>query len=84
MGVLYSGKYVKEESDFYVAYNMYWKPRRFALPKLSKDYQWKPVLDTYVSGNTADEAEQALEKSRDMIVVQPRSVVVYRSVKNKK
>lgn len=84
MGVLYSGKYVKEESDFYVAYNMYWKPRRFALPKLSKDYQWEPVLDTYVSGNTADEAEQALEKSRDIIVVQPRSVVVYRSVKNKK
>lgn len=51
VGILYCGKYAlkdrKNEDDyFYAAFNMYWEPRNFALPKLPKGLEWQLCLDT--------------------------------------
>lgn len=64
----FAGK--KEQDDFvYLAYNMHWEAKEFALPALPKGYQWECVFDT------ADiETGKALENGKQQMAVEARSV----------
>lgn len=86
-GVMYCGKYVKdkngrEDSSFYIAYNMHWEPHEFALPKISRDMQWHLCLDTALS-ETVEEAEEEI-RAGSVIVADGRSVRGYRAEKKRK
>ena len=77
IGIMYCGKYAVRadgtEDDFlYLAMNMHWEDHELALPKLPKDMKWETVIAT--EEETAGE-EEYLRR------LPPRSIVVYRSVK---
>ena len=83
IGVMYCGEYSEKEDvredDFYIAYNMYWQNKRFALPKLPKDRAWCLLLDTR---DGFMEETKALDIQTD-ILVHDRSVVVLIGKKKK-
>lgn len=75
IGMMYCGKYAKqfakEDSFFYVAYNMHWVPHSFALPKLPKGKKWHLILDTeqetgFVPEKVLDDQQEALVKERSI------------------
>lgn len=83
IGVMYCGEYSEKEDvredDFYIAYNMYWQNKRFALPKLPKDREWCLLLDTR---DGFMKETKALDVQTD-ILVHDRSVVVLIGKKKK-
>ncbi|HKM03654.1 MAG TPA: alpha-amylase family glycosyl hydrolase [Lachnospiraceae bacterium] len=46
VGIMYCGRYVGEDVNIFIAYNMYWKEEQFALPKLEKGREWYLMMDT--------------------------------------
>lgn len=61
------------EADYiYIAYNMYWEERRFALPSIA-NHEWLPVLDTKNNQLTVQ-----CEKSTSYIDLPPRCVAILR------
>ncbi len=83
IGVMLCGKYCpgkeKSESSLYMAYNMYWEPREFALPKPDKGGRWELVFST----EGAEEGERntkSADKSLYCITVPGRCVQIYREV----
>ncbi len=61
------------EADYiYIAYNMYWEGRRFALPSIA-NYEWIPVLDTKNNQLTVQ-----CEKSTSYVDIPPRCVAILR------
>lgn len=87
MGVMYCGAYAqleKKNADnmIYVAYNAYWEPHSFAVPKTPVDMHWYRALDTGTEEisevtqaelETQEEQEKVIKK---VIQVPPRTVVV--------
>lgn len=78
VGVMYCGKYAstKEENqdDFiYVAYNAYWEPHDFALPKLPVGMKWQVAIHT-------DEQEKELYQIGEPLPEQKKMEVSARSV----
>ncbi|OLA62456.1 MAG: hypothetical protein BHW48_00715 [Roseburia sp. CAG:10041_57] len=67
----------KWDNDYiYIAYNMHWEAKSFALPTLPGNYTWNTVLDTQYPQFTAmPNAEPMLEKTKE-IEVSPRSVKI--------
>lgn len=47
--VMYCGAYAGEESDVYIAYNMYWEEQRFALPNPGGAKKWRLAFSTDMS-----------------------------------
>lgn len=69
---LYGGAYGKEgESDLYVACNMNWDDRIFAVPYVDKKKHWVQIIST-----NEDECGKRMER---VIKVAPRSVLVLES-----
>lgn len=83
MGILYWGPYGttedgKEDTTFYVAYNMHWEPHVFGLPRLPNGQMWHVSFDTSrdeVHGFYQEGKEPAL-KNQNQTVIPPRSIVV--------
>lgn len=83
IGIMLCGKYaridrVTEDDFFYIAYNMFWDSRRFALPKLPKGLKWNMELCSF---DGEKDAKLKLEFSDDdaYVDVCGRSVVVFKS-----
>ena len=85
-GIMYSGRYAPmgEESwdnSFYIAYNMHWEERDFALPLLPENERWLPVFDTDENG-TADQENEKSVLPADLMVMRlaGRSIRILKSV----
>ena len=68
IGVLYCGRYCDEDELIYVAYNMHWENHELALPKLSKESEWKIVVSTGEGG--------ARLNGKKNVALTPRSIAV--------
>ena len=79
-GVMYCGTYAKCEADcdFYVAYNMHWEEKIFALPKLSQGLQWEICICSEEAITKADIAD------KNTVKLPGRSICVYKSVGERK
>lgn len=80
-GVLYCGEYAKDENGkaddwFYIAYNLHWEEKTFALPKLPKGLHW-------VQEDTV-KTESIYSDSQKCIRLPGRCICVYRSIGKKK
>ena len=76
LGMLYCGKYDKEDKNspfIYVCYNMHWTNEEIALPKLPEGLRWKMISDTESSARIEEPADrkEAVEKMSE------RSVRIY-------
>ena len=76
------GQYAPDEEkrDWYVAMNMHWEERDFAMPKLPKGRYWEEYFTTEMEIQ-AGEITKEQEKNTMKKTVPGRSVVVYRSKK---
>ena len=73
---LYYGNYGnKGDSDIYVACNMNWDSRQFAIPYIDKRKKWKVFYTT--------DKDSQLETAERMITVSPRTVCILVSEKTK-
>lgn len=72
IGIMYCGKDAgNEEGDcIFIAYNMHWEARRFALPSIA-DHEWVPVMGTEDDQVVPDE-----EKNAEYIDISPRSISI--------
>ena len=83
VGILYAGAYGKNNrkeyyNSLFIAYNMHWKKRKLALPKLTKGKNWY-LLSTTEETTPIPEAEDNLEKAEmgQEIELKPRTIVIY-------
>ncbi len=90
IGVMYCGKYAmrrrdEEDAFFYLAYNMHWEPREFAMPKLPKGMNWLLVkcTDETAAAPHKPASDLQAENAESMITVPGRSCCVYISVPDK-
>lgn len=77
---MYSGLYAQKADgtadDFvYIAYNSYWKPQEYALPKLPEGMCWQVALQTELSELTGYETGARLPEQK-RVTVTPRTVLV--------
>ena len=86
IGMMLCGKYCvtdgKEDCCLYIAYNMHWEPRSFALPKPFKDKRWRLLLDTakeQTSEEPDDSAKEELfsDSVSQSVTLPGRSVRIY-------
>ncbi|MBQ9134694.1 MAG: hypothetical protein IJX66_01215 [Lachnospiraceae bacterium] len=99
-GILYCGEYGQgsekvPDDYFYVAYNMHWETKKFALPKLPKGLHWELILTSDESmkntedGGAIQSAEntklsRAVLKDKKSIELPGRSIGVYKSIGERK
>lgn len=82
IGLMYCGDYVEQpERTYYVAYNMYWEERQFALPNTLKKRKWYRKIDTALPLEEAilPDGEEILLDGQTMVMVAPRSIQVFRA-----
>ena len=66
----------KWDNDYiYIAYNMHWEPKHFALPTLPGNYCWQTVLDTHKPNTDSILQEQSIGKTQKTEVA-PRSIQI--------
>lgn len=75
VGLLYNGEYyrnLKEESDslLYIGMNMHYERVSLALPRLSKAYEWKPVLDSSGECKLTENAVEMAARSSVALVAE--------------
>lgn len=77
IGLLYCGSYAEDDS-IYIAYNMYWEPRSFAIPRLKGRIQWYIKADTGYDQVFYPEGEEPLaELTEDkQVLVGARRVMI--------
>lgn len=75
VGVLYFGEYFGGKT-LYFAFNMHWESHEFFLPDVESGNKWRVLIDTSGEKTTSDVKKK--------YVMQPRSVAVFESVKQKK
>lgn len=96
-GILYCGEYAKKaekvsDDYFYVAYNMHWEAKAFALPKLPKGLRWELILtsdDSMKETEDIDRTEntklsKAVQAAPKSVKLPGRSIGVYISVGERK
>jgi len=75
IGMLYCGLYTKRTEDHafvYVAYNMHWEEKEFALPVLPKGLKWVLKMDT-----SKDDFEMSKEINEDKHELCARSICIF-------
>lgn len=80
-GVMYCGKYARvdrerEDDFFYIAYNMHWIKKTFALPDLPEGLHWEKVVDSETGSTVSGGKIQ--EKC---VAVPARSILILQSFK---
>lgn len=81
LGVLFYGPYLEDDDgrSYYFAFNMHWEPHDFYLPDITRDRQWRVILDT-ASGVRKDEG---LNEDRTAYRVEGRSIILLSCEKDK-
>ncbi|SFG13597.1 alpha-amylase family glycosyl hydrolase [Oribacterium sp. WCC10] len=83
LGVMYAGEYAQDET-FMVLYNFHWEKHDFLLAHPPAGKKWAIAIDTASEDNNGIYPEgQELELSDNEWVVEPRSIVVLKAVKDK-
>lgn len=82
IGIMYCGAYAEDQS-FYVAYNMHWEPRQFALPCPEKGERWQVVIDSSKETSFLEGEEGYLEEQK-MYLCEGRTIAVLMAVEDKK
>ncbi len=84
LGAFYCGLYgVREDQSpddyFYVAYNMHWEPREFALPHLPKGLKWHLAANTHdeETGGFLPEGQEQLLENQKQFMLEGRSIAVF-------
>jgi len=75
LGILYCGKYAKEECFIYAAYNSHWTEQEFALPQLPEKMKWYIAIDTEI-GIYEDGKELLLEEIKQFKVKGRTTIVL--------
>lgn len=83
IGVLYCNKYIENDNSFYyIAYNMGWDTRKFALPRLPRNFQWEIIRDT--AENVKDTEISVLRKSETVeLQIPARSICILKGTDKK-
>lgn len=69
LGIYYHGD---DGTDCFIAYNMHWEKKNFALPTLGEEKKWYPVF------TTADAVlEEYMEDAQRQIIVDGRTIVMF-------
>lgn len=74
IGVMYSGAYVGDEEFIYVAYNLHWETREFALPNLPEGMRWYVAIDT--AAGVSPEGEEPAFEGEKLLTVPERTIRV--------
>lgn len=61
-------------SDCYIAYNMHWEEKTFALPTLPQDKKWHSVFST---GEVDEMWQETLVKEQKEVTVEGRTIVMF-------
>lgn len=79
VGMLYNGAYAEGEPEefLYVAYNMYWEKRDFALPTLPQNLQWCLMADTALGETFLPEGEELPLETKKTTAVKGRSIQIF-------
>ncbi len=83
LGVMYAGAYA-EDDTFLVLYNFHWEKHHFLMahPPLGK--KWAVCIDTAAEEQNGIYPEgQEIETENNEIVIEPRSIVVLKAIKDK-
>jgi glycogen operon protein len=67
LGLLYCGAYA-QDTTFYIAINMDWRTKYYALPRLPQAQVWKFLMSTHA---------EVPEGSKEEQTIPPRSIVIY-------
>ena len=73
LGVYYHWE-KEETTDCFIAYNMHWEKKKFALPPLQKGRKWYQVFTT--ESSAVERSELPLENQREVIIT-GRTIVMY-------
>lgn len=79
LGIMYCCAYAEEEPEeqfLYAAYNFYWEPKEFALPKLPDPCSWRILTDTSQPGEVPEGEGAPLPEEQKSITVPPRTILV--------
>lgn len=78
LGMLYCGRYIGQESWFYVAYNMHWQRHYFGLPALPEHEEWELCMTT---GEEIPEIISAADQKKEgqSVCVPPRTICLFQS-----
>ena len=82
IGVMYAGKdnkKISKDEIIYMGVNTYWEEIDVLLPKLSSDYVWKVIIDTYEDKGYVEKSNTYL--TENLCVIRERSVMVMKAVK---
>ncbi len=74
IGIMYCGAYAGEDEFIYVAYNLHWKEKEFALPNLPEGMRWHVAIDS--SCGIYPQGEEPLCASEKMFSVPERTIKV--------
>jgi glycogen operon protein len=80
IGMLYCGLYNDSNADHsfvYVAYNMHWEEREFALPALPTGCSWELVMNTADDFITVDEHESVPLTQTNKYLLEARSICMF-------
>jgi glycogen operon protein len=83
LGAMYAGEYA-EDDTFLVLYNFHWEKHDFMPPPAPEGKKWAVVIDTSkddINGIYPEGQEPELDTSD--IIVEPRTIVVLKAVKDK-
>lgn len=80
--VLYAGDYSKQytgiaEDSVYIAYNMHWEEREFALPINEKGAKWYKLFSSDGSTDNSFDENKAEEYSKDTYMAKGRSITIF-------
>ncbi|MGI6007416.1 MAG: Type II secretory pathway, pullulanase PulA and related glycosidase [Ruminococcus sp.] len=81
VGIMYCGEYApdaegKADDYIYVAYNMYWEEKKFALPNLPEGKKWYLTADTSDSEGCGFYEEGRRQSEDKELSVPPRTVMI--------
>ncbi len=81
IGMMYCGEYAADDNGeaddyIYVAYNMHWLEKEFAIPLLPEGKSWYIVVDTSAKGNSVFLNEEQKVHELKKLKVPPRTIIV--------
>ena len=79
---MYAGKdnkKISKDEIIYMGVNTYWEEIDVLLPKLSGDYVWKVIIDTYEDKGYVEKSNTYL--TENLCAIRERSVMVMKAVK---
>lgn len=83
LGVMYAGAYADDET-FLVLYNFHWEKHHFLMAHPPVGKKWAVCIDTAEEEHNGMYPDgQEIETDNNEIVIEPRSIVVLKAIKDK-